>query len=77
MLYRTKKLIEFGADNANVMMGDRNGVKALMKTSNPHVFVLGCSCHPLHLCACNATEKLPNSIELFMHEVYSHFAHST
>jgi hypothetical protein len=71
-------LVGFGADNANVMMGDRNGVKAIMKTLNPHIFVWDVvATRYTYICACHAAEKLPSSVELFMRDIYLHFAHST
>ncbi|ENN79948.1 hypothetical protein YQE_03620, partial [Dendroctonus ponderosae] len=56
-------MIGFGADNAAVMMGNKTGVKAKLMEVNPSIFVMGCSCYFLHLCASAAARKLPKSVE--------------
>ncbi|ERL84645.1 hypothetical protein D910_02073 [Dendroctonus ponderosae] len=58
-------MIGFGADNAAVMMGNKAGVKAKLMEVNPSIFVMGCTCHSLHLCASAATRKLSKSVEEF------------
>jgi hypothetical protein len=35
-------VIGYGADNANVMMGEVSGLKARMKEINPHIFSMVC-----------------------------------
>lgn len=66
------KLLGFAADNANVMMGDKTGLRALFKKRFPNIFILGCVCHSFHLCA----EKLPKSIEDFARGIYNYFSNS-
>lgn len=51
-------IIGLGADNASVMMGQLGGVQAKLKEKvNPNIFVIGCICHSLHLCASVASKK--------------------
>lgn len=69
-------MVGFGADNASVMMGNKGGVQARFKETNPNLFIMGCICHSMHLCASASAEKLPKSIEEFTRAVYNHFAHS-
>lgn len=72
-----RNIIGFSADNASVMMGNLNGVQSLFKELNPHIVVIGCTSHSLHLCASQAAKKLPNTIEQFTRDIYSYFAHSS
>lgn len=69
-------VIGFGADNAAVMIGIRNGVYAKFKSELPHIFGMGCICHSIDLCSSAASATLPSTIEQFVHDVYNHFAHS-
>lgn len=72
-----RNIIGLAADNCNVMMGDKIGVKAQIKRDCPNIFILGCSCHSLHLCASHASEKLPNSVESFLRDVHNYFSKSS
>ncbi|XP_050298659.1 uncharacterized protein LOC126737704 [Anthonomus grandis grandis] len=69
-------MIGFGADNASVMMGHKAGVQAKFKEKNKDLFVLGCTCHSLHLCSSAACTKLPKSVEEFVRSLYNHFSNS-
>jgi hypothetical protein len=40
-------------------MGDQGGVKAKLLQRIPDIFVLGCVCHSMALCASKSAEKLP------------------
>jgi hypothetical protein len=66
----------FGADGANVMMGDKNSVKTLLSRDIPDLFVMKCICHSLALCASYACEKLPNETEKLVRSVYNYMQHS-
>lgn len=72
-----KNLIGFAADNAAVMMGDYNGVKAKLKTINKDIFVSGCICHSLHLAASAAANVLPRQIEGFCRDIYNYLSNSS
>lgn len=69
-------LMGFASDNASVMMGDIKGVKARFLKIIPHLFVMPCISHSLHLCASKACTVLPNNLEKLCHEIYNYFAHS-
>ncbi|CAH1106728.1 unnamed protein product [Psylliodes chrysocephalus] len=56
-------LLGFAADNAAVMMGKFNGVQAKLKQINPNIFVMGCICHSLHLCASAASAVVKRTLE--------------
>jgi hypothetical protein len=69
-------IIGFASDNASVMMGNLNGVKARFQNIIPNIFVIGCLSHSLHLCASKACASLPNQIEEMARGIFNYFAHS-
>lgn len=71
-----KNIIGFAGDNAAVMMGRNSGLQALLKKVNENIFILGCTCHSLHLCSSGACKKLPKSVEEFARGLYNHFSNS-
>ncbi|CAG9840762.1 unnamed protein product [Diabrotica balteata] len=72
-----ENVIGFAADNASVMMGEFGGVQAKLKEKiNTNIFVLGCICHSLHLCASEASKKIPSCIEEFIQDVYNYISRS-
>lgn len=71
-----ENIIGFGADNCSVMMGHLTAMKALFKSVNPNIVIIGCTCHSFHLCSSAACEKLPKSIEQFSRDVYNYFSNS-
>lgn len=70
-------IIGFGADNASVMMGDQVGVKAKLQQRVPDIFVLGCVCHSMALCASKSAETLPDWVEEFACDVYNYISNSS
>ncbi|KAJ8943846.1 hypothetical protein NQ314_009613 [Rhamnusium bicolor] len=71
-----KDFLEFGADNASVMMGRIGGVGARLKELNHNLFVMGCVYHSFNLCSSKASEKLPRSVEEFVRDVSNYFSNS-
>ncbi|XP_072398863.1 zinc finger protein 862-like [Diabrotica undecimpunctata] len=72
-----QNVIGFAADNASVMMGEFGGVQAKLKEKiNTNIFVIGCICHSLHLCASEASKKIPSCIEEFVQDVYNYISWS-
>lgn len=69
-------IIGFASDNASVMMGQINGVKARFEQILPNIYVMGCLSHSLHLCASKACSSIPSNVENFIRSVYNYFAHS-
>lgn len=69
-------IIGFASDNASVMMGYLNGVKAKFENLVPNIFVMGCLSHSLHLCASKACCSLPNDVERLTRSIYNYFSHS-
>ena len=56
-----QNVVCFSADNAAVMMGDKNGVRAFVNEKNNNIFIMGCPCHLLHLAAEKGANQLPFS----------------
>ncbi len=69
-------LIGFASDNASVMMGGKGGVQKLLKEKFPSLYIQGCICHSMNLCASKATSELPNYLEQIAKDIYSYFSNS-
>ena len=55
-----ENIVGFGSDNCSTMMGERNGFKKLLKDDISSVFIMGCICHSMALCASHAINALPS-----------------
>ena len=71
------KLIGFGSDNANVMIGRRNSVWSRVQEQQPQAVLVGCVCHLAHLCASDACEELPDEVEKMVTDIFVHFYRSS
>ncbi|XP_050710711.1 zinc finger protein 862-like [Eriocheir sinensis] len=71
-----KNVIGFASDNASVMMGEKGGVMALLRKENPSLFVQGCVCHSIALCASNACGELPNRVEELARNIHTYIMNS-
>lgn len=69
--YKTN-MIGLAADGANVMMGKNNSLATKFKQVIPHLFVMKCVCHSVHLVASNACLKLPREPEDLTRDVYNY-----
>lgn len=72
-----ENVIGFCADTCNVMFGKNHSVSQLLIKDHPWILPVKCSCHLIHLCASNASLKLPKSLEDLCRNVYSHFSLSS
>lgn len=70
-------IVGFCSDTTNVMMGSKHSVTTLLKSVLPHVIIIKCSCHMIHLSASNACLKLPRYIEDLCRNTFSHFSLSS
>jgi hypothetical protein len=68
--------VGFCADTTAVMMGVNNSVAQLIKKNHPHVIVVKCSCHSIHLVASYACQKLSTSLEDLCRTIFNHFKRS-
>lgn len=66
-------IVGFGSDGCNTMMGCRNSISSLFREKCPGITVLKCICHSLHLCASDASKKLPPDTEKFARAIYNYF----
>lgn len=65
-----KNCVSFGCDNASTMLGHLNGVASHIKKVNPNLYVQGCLCHLLHLCAKKAAKQLNCDVESLLIDIY-------
>ena len=72
-----ENIVGFGSDNCSSMMGEKSGFKKLLKDDIPSVFVMGCICHSMVLCASHAVKVLPSYLEAFLKDVTSYFSRSS
>lgn len=70
------KCLAFGADNANVMSGQKNGVFGLIKHDHPHVYFAGCPCHLIHLGAKYACEQISTEVASRLIDIFWYLKHS-
>lgn len=68
----SSNVIGFAADNASVMMDNFRGVQAKLKEVIHDIFVVGCICHSMALCASSAANKLPKEIEDFVRNIFNY-----
>jgi len=54
------------------MFGCKHSVKTLLEEEVPGIFIIKCVCHSMALCASYAAEKLPNTVEDLMRDIYTH-----
>lgn len=61
-------LLGIGVDGANAMVGAHNSLASRLKTLIPHLVVVKCICHSLHLAAKEAFKLLPKHIDFLIKE---------
>ncbi|XP_015176551.1 PREDICTED: uncharacterized protein LOC107066440, partial [Polistes dominula] len=71
------KIIGFGSDGCNAMMGKHNSVRTRFEDSCPNIYIMTCICHSLHLCASEACDAIPSDCEKLFHSIYNHFSSSS
>lgn len=62
--------IAFSADNANVMLGKKNGVAAVLTEAHEHLIVVGCPCHLVNLAAEKAAARLPAKFDEILVDIF-------
>ncbi|CAN7981898.1 unnamed protein product, partial [Ixodes pacificus] len=62
--------IAFGSDNANVMLGKKNGVAAVLTEANENVFIIGCPCHLIKIAAEKAASCLPGKVDEVLVDIF-------
>ena len=72
-----ENIVGFDSDNCSTVMGKRSGFKKLLKDDIPSVFIMGCICHSMALCASHAVNVLPSYLETFLKDVSSYFSRSS
>ena len=67
-------IVGFGSDNCSSMMGEKSGLKKLLEDDVPSIFVMGCICHSMALCANYAVNVLPSYLKAFLKDVTLYFS---
>lgn len=68
--------ISMGSDNANVMLGKKNGVISVLREEQSDLIALGCPCHLINLAAHNAASALPVSVDSLLIDLYYYMENS-
>ena len=63
-----------GVDGASAMVGRHHSVSSMLKEKVPHLVVVRCICHSLHLAASNASMVLPRHLDYMIRETYNWFS---
>ena len=63
--------IAFGSDNASVMTGCKKGCIAFIRNEHSNVYLSGCPCHLLHICAEKAGHKFEAGVEEIVVDIFS------
>ena len=58
------------------MKGERSGFKKLLRDDIPSVFIMGCICHSLALCASHPVNVLSSYLETVLKDVSFYFSRS-
>lgn len=72
-----ENMVGFSSDTTNAMVGEHSSVFALLKNDLPHIALVKCSCHMIHLSSSKACLKLPRNVEDFLRSVGAHFSRSS
>lgn len=72
-----KHLIGIGVDGTNSMIGKNDSVASRLKRIIPHLVVIKCTCHSLHLAAEKSCDRLPRNLDYLVKKSHTWFSHST
>jgi hypothetical protein len=59
------KIVGLGTDGASNLCGVNNSLFTRLREHNPHLELVRCVCHSLHLCAQAAFKELPSNLDFF------------
>ncbi|XP_043201152.1 uncharacterized protein LOC122370000 [Amphibalanus amphitrite] len=71
---QVSRLVGIGVDGASAMVGRHHSVSSMLKEKVPHLVVVRCICHSLHLAASYASAVLPRHLDYMVRETYSWFS---
>ncbi|XP_076049634.1 SCAN domain-containing protein 3-like [Oratosquilla oratoria] len=73
-----RQCFAIGTDGASNLCGAHHSLYTLMKKDIPHLILIKCTCHSLHLaCSSHASDELPSNIDFMIRESYSWFHRSS
>lgn len=68
--------IAFCSDNANVMMGKKNGVAAVLTEAHESIVKIGCPCHLINTAAEKAASCLPAKVDEVLVDIFFYLERS-
>lgn len=71
------KLVGFGSDNANNMVGQNNSVWSRIREAQPNAYLSGCVCHIAATVCSDACNSLPDSLEQLAVNLFTYFYQSS
>ena len=73
-----KKTVALGADGANVMLRERNGVHGLLKQEIPHIIKVHCIAHRLELSFADTLSEVPvlKDVKELLQGIWKHYHYS-
>lgn len=69
-------IVGLGTDGASNLCGVNNSLFTRLRAHNPHLELVRCVCHSLHLCAQAAFKELPSNLDFLLRDSFSWFSHS-
>ncbi|KAK3864442.1 hypothetical protein Pcinc_029875 [Petrolisthes cinctipes] len=66
--------IRFASDGASVMAGKNNSLYSKLRHDIPHLRLVQCMCHSLHLACSKAVEALPKQLDFIIKETHNWFS---
>ncbi|XP_071486689.1 zinc finger protein 862-like [Diadema antillarum] len=75
----SRKMVGFGSDGANVMLGKNNGVSTRLRELNPELQAVHCTAHRLELAFKDAMKKAPlcNNVNTLLQSLYLYYKYSS
>ena len=70
------RLVGIGVDGASAMVGRHHSVSTLLAEKVPHLIVVRCLCHSLHLAASAACALFPRHLDYMVRESHNWFSQS-
>ncbi|KYN15665.1 hypothetical protein ALC57_12168 [Trachymyrmex cornetzi] len=72
-----ENMIGLGTNGASSLCGKNYSLYTLLKQEIPHLQLIQCVCHSLNLCASNASDELPCTVEYLLRETRKWFSHNS
>ncbi|XP_066600739.1 SCAN domain-containing protein 3-like [Prorops nasuta] len=70
-------MLALGTDGGANLCGKNKSLYTLLKNDIPHLILVKCACHSIHLCVSKASYELPGDLDYLAQEVYNWFSNSS